>query len=191
MREIKNSNLLIREFQIELFTCSCITYLTSMNTLGPCPTAVVQCVDNQESRSEAPWSVGQSICLSAALTSCLPTPALPLWPPSTSSVQSDRQKCAPFQRGVWICPSGIVLSWIHVWLRPRLTYVGRREEFPMSAYHTFLPSVSVCRAAVHAFPSSVCVCCAHSCSYSWMSNVFQCLQTKLCLFELLLRQSLM
>lgn len=92
----RNSKLLIRECSNELLTCAYSAKELASECAGGCPSAVGLSVNKQESRTAAPWSNGSSIWLSTALTSCLPTPALPFWPPLTSLVWCDNQRCALF-----------------------------------------------------------------------------------------------
>lgn len=96
----------------------------------------------------ATWHIGPSIRFSAALTSCLAAPVLPLWPPLTSlgpNVTAWDVLCS--RRGVCICLSSTVLSCIYIWAlrgqRPQLMYIGREEEFPLCP-----PSPRICCQSV-------------------------------------------
>lgn len=123
------------------------TVATQYKHFGAFPSSTAWCVHKHQSRTMAPLSISSSIWLSAALTSCLPALALPLWPPLTSSVWSDRQRCALLIKRcghLSVCHCAQMHLHMRTTVPVTLADVHRQRKFLSSACHPQVSPIRLC-----------------------------------------------
>lgn len=152
------SSTLIREWSRAPLMHSCCRLPISISILGNHQCSRIAFVE----KWAVGWSIGSSICLSTALTSCLPAPTLPLWPALTPSVRSDSQRRALFMERC-VHPSVCHCAQLHLHLRmdapvtPADVHRETRGSFlrlPFPASVVSLVLSGACQASMHAFPPS-------------------------------------